>query len=1484
MGKFEGFQGSKGITNDLDAAKSQADILEFTLNGMYDTSEGAKGSLHSESGMAKELLSDYLINGTLYRHVGNVDITPNKKVLFLSNDNNKEAIAYFQKGRIELVREFTDPSELMGINTKYPIQGIGRIRRGTDVVVYWNDGHNPDRYIILTKLDSYLTVGGLFNPDLTLFNQKFIPAQVELVRGYDTGGSFELGAYRLGLQYVDTLGNATETFYISNPFFATRGPWTGGDDQIEGGFNVLSDNHSLRSDAYDVVNKSFEFNFTNIDTTYDILRIFTVKYTDGNQTPVAVYKVRDIVINDRTDVTWTFKGIEGNFEVITIESLVASYAKYSTSQAMHHIQNILIKGNLTETPYDWAKFQKYITQSAKVKWVVKDINTTDAGINNRDLDNKHAIGGFQNQSVFRGDVQTVGVSVLLTDGTKSPVFIIPGRPALEAGDTYVVDGQVYDPTTHYNVYPDGGQRNNVPGGASWDRANLLVREDESLEVSGVILGYDVNPDIEVSYSNAAGGNGTIPGESVERYKVYSTVIDDAPADVEAGYIGSGIMGFYEVDTTYPEIRDSDGDVVFPHTIGGGGAIVMDKIRHHQFPDCDLAPIHSQNTSEYASPFVASTALGQHIHPMGIKVFDLIFPPEYVANIAGVQFYYGDRTDDFIIADKGILLSSSDYRRMGNYDPLSELGSYYAGGGGSPSGGFNQNRAQFQSSNIQFDINSYSGASYLRVERTFPTIEVTDAASDITATHNYGRAYRKFLEYGDITDITTTQPHGYRMLQYLNRGIESFNYESWGVTGNYNPDNGLIVGTQKELGINVLPGIPGYNPANPPGLETLVEDAAHWVVGNTVNPPPGEIGHANYYSTYVSLRTTREVFDNLQGIIFQPATGSFVPIDTTYDVQGRDCFISRDYFIGSANRDETGTYDGYRFAYMHSYYSESAINIDLRHSGGDPNENFYPSDPDILTFIDWGGSFYTGDSRVEEFNAHNPDFGVLDNPRAGFLFDLTIDYQSQELGRFPVRIAWSGRSQDEELQDLNLVFSALDYDDLSTDKGEIRMLAQKPNALYAMTDYSVFRKPTNAQQLDLSLSTAFLKQSSFLDIPETELYDTGSGYGGCQHRLAYVHTEFGTMYVNQFKGEVYLLNKDIVPLTDKGLRYRLSDILPSKLLSEFEKVMGYGYPLYDATTNFEGLGVRCYYDPIWRRGIISKIDYEFKYPFGGKYDVMTAIPDVIYWNISTNLFIVNGVSINLHDNTVANRAAIQRKHITLSYSFEEQKWASYHSWIPRCGFNDTTNLYTQPLYSQYMYKHTRHNYLEYYDEGVRFPFILEWNITNLERNFISNINWLTRCGEWSNQYNRYLNKKDETFNSLIMYTDYRTTGELSLINLQDNPFGQFGLSSSEKYIKRYNNTWRVNQLWDLREVSSDVEPSMTEDLLYAPYADTWYQGLTGGYIDKEVNALSFNYNKSLFSIPSIDNQFITTRLKYYNQNINHRLSVDLINLFKQEDLS
>lgn len=1464
MGNFEATELNKGLSKDLRASKTPKGMLEFALNAVKDTKEGDLGSVHTEGGCEEQLKASYIIGGDTYMYVGAIMMTPNERILFLVS-NTTEIIASFSKGVLTVLLTLTG-AERFNISTEHPIQGVGHIRRGSEKVIYWNDTFNPDRVLNLSQLDAYRDNLGVFIPNLTLFNPLFDIPSIEMVSENDSGGNIALGSYRISLYYVDRLDNKTNVFYISNQIQVARGRVSYPDNQIQGGHNRASANNTLATYAYDPVNKSFTFRFTGLDIDYEKLVIVVTKYDDSNGAVSGTFIVDELTIAGSTTILWDFKGINASHTAVDYSTITASYARYESCQYMIHIQNRLIKANLTENVYDWAKVQRYVTENVQVKWIVKPYEL-DGGAYS------HAKPRFDGMSLMRDEVASVGIELVMVDGTESPIIHVPGRPEIDNGNTYVVNGDTYT-----NLTGNGqGSRGTVTALQNWDRNPISI-------VAGTVGTNTTTPQPSVAHLNA------IIGDTIERWKVWNTAIADTGGVIESDCVGSGVFGFHESNSTYPLVRDGGGDVIYPHTVGGGGAITMHKIRHHRVPNCELAPIGDWEQRQYGGNYGASLS-NKFVYPLGVRLYNLVLPPEILPFVKGIKIYFGDRENNRTIREKGYSMSQYLERRIGEvYTDAYYLGRFPA----------------FPASE--------GGAVHTRgiVTHDLPAEGLTYISHNLMT--NKGQLNSEYAHQEAITEVRTTSHYDQIQddiaVQYYRHSFYTTPY-SFTTSGNPHHLNSPIL-DYAEAAFNTQQGVTFEGISNTIG--NLGFQQANWILslrdGLQAYPQTGsgpfgtnwsgriwkiQAGDALSYSgsivlkmLYTSLKDTRDVYKDLEGIQYVPSNDMVLSLGTSYDGLGNHCMIGNMYYFAGRTRYEFESLRHVEWMHLGLYnlFLESEDNIMMRGTGTTHEEQFYPQRFDLDYFLRtaWDAvndRFHNEAFKLREFlTIYNPDYTIQKHPTPKQGLSNSISWDNDERGRFADRIIWSAKSNDEEVEDANLRFAALDYDDLSLDKGEIRMLSQKPNMLYAMTDYSIFGKPANAQGIVATDSTLFLKSSSFLDIPETELYDTGSGYGGCQSRFASVDTEFGTLYVNQVAGEVYLLNnKGVENLSARGLGRELRDRLPSKFLYTFREIVGRDYDFKDHTIlETNGVGTRCYFDPIMKRAIVSKIDYEFMLPFEVWDGIVAQGTTKIWWNESTNQFMFNGSNITPKGDNVRFR----KRNLTISYDFVENNWISYHSWIPKAGFNDTNNLYTMPVGQPKWFKHVEHNYLKYYD-ATRSPFIIEFVSPNFHRMQATQVNWMTESGQWNNTHHTYTAELDKTFDQAYVYNNTHTSGLMTLINLQNNPFGWTGLTSSQRAITRYNNVWRLNNIWDMRSAAYTTQPSVTEDWNNVTYKGFFTSGTNQGFIDKVPNASSYNMNKSRFTTPTIDNKEVYVRLIYNDQTTDNKLTVDLISLFNQQDL-
>lgn len=200
---------------------------------------------------------------------------------------------------------FNNSDNQLNVDVTHPIQALGIYEGKYVQKVYWVDGVNQPRVINITKVELFrdlyprntdYTVQELY-PDANTFNfvQSLKLNENISISREDGNGSFSPGTMQYAFTYYNLYGQESNIFYTSELLytsFINRGG--SGEDKVSNVFNIT---------------------ISNIDTSFQFLRIYSIHRTSTNTTPT-VKLVKDIElfgINNNT-VEFTDDGTEGSIE------------------------------------------------------------------------------------------------------------------------------------------------------------------------------------------------------------------------------------------------------------------------------------------------------------------------------------------------------------------------------------------------------------------------------------------------------------------------------------------------------------------------------------------------------------------------------------------------------------------------------------------------------------------------------------------------------------------------------------------------------------------------------------------------------------------------------------------------------------------------------------------------------------------------------------------------------------------------------------------------------------------------------------------------------------------------------------------------------------------------------------------------------------------------------------------------------------------
>ena len=283
---------------------------------------------------------------------------------------------------------------------------------------------------------------------------------------------------------------------------------------------------------------------------------------------------------------------------------------------------------------------------------------------------------YDNKTYMRDEVYALGIVFVFKNGFETPVMHIPGRVKIGTGvdinDTstatsVTIDGYVYDTNAGHNYWNGLGD----PGGPGdvYNVDNLSDNWDTleyTIGTTGGSLYQDTSGLFEhqtsvskCEYDEVSSCN---TGSTINRWEHVNTSIKNEtfiPAAFGCKHsfnvVEEGAMGYYDTNTTYPDIKDCTGLPIFPHdeivTEIEGELITtyrMHNIRHHMIPDARKVPIHSEDESTFEFNCTENIDL----YPIGIKYTNVTIPVGFENDIQGYYFVRGDRAGNKTVIDKG----------------------------------------------------------------------------------------------------------------------------------------------------------------------------------------------------------------------------------------------------------------------------------------------------------------------------------------------------------------------------------------------------------------------------------------------------------------------------------------------------------------------------------------------------------------------------------------------------------------------------------------------------------------------------------------------------------------------------------------------------------------------------------------------------------------------------------------------------------------
>ena len=1248
------------MNQDIHPKYQPDGTYRFALNAVLETQDGEFPGISNELGNIGSA-TGYPVNKKV---IGHVQADNEEIILFLYDDTAYNSTSMTgEDHEIGIYNSCTNTYTTVAIgrclnfSDRFPINALFKIRNGCERVVYFTDFNNKYRVFNLT--DTSFTVDPatkkLFSCPMLDFSRDYKIPKIELRTIQNggplgMGGQLEVGTYAFAVRYLDKELNPTDWVWITKYIAVGSGEYSQNtfinyEFNYDGGSNVLDSPYYVPKQ-----NKSIQLTLKSdtLDLDFKYIQFAVIKRTSdaGVISGVDILVPTPILIDNVVTMSFNYTGLDSQVqEVTTIDEIFAERQYIEKVKA--HVSNNqkLFLGNVENMAVDYSAFQRKASK-IKVQW-------TKAGYNFNALTNPINVKSpeyyYESASFMESEVYALGIVYIFSDGSKSPVFHIPGR----SPDSL---------TSGYNPYisATGNFSAVASDGKAWDTGELT----SETTVLGDLIG-------------------------VNRWKNVSTATATTTA------LSYGYLGYHETkETTYPEtlVCDTDPDGYWGKDWQGNLITSQTKIRHHRMPGPEFLP--TTNADDTAAK-------------LGLWFTNVEYPSE---DIIGHIFVHSSRETERTVLQRGMLLPLSleeveeeayptfsitsfidCITKVNQFNNIS-TGKYYAfiTPEGLIDNGF-KNATHFKLDYINIGKiptipereNSPDGTSW---QNNWPNLDNTSTPYD--GVHSLDTA---LFEVEKVTSAKTRLNYNILAQTFLQKsyvGQENGNTVQLDnkVVSNFSVSNNVfIIKLDAFIGrgqAGLGPDISGYN-------------ITPVVLGGCLY---SDVDLYNNLSAIEYVQIGSNVLDVPQNT------------STKYEEFSGDVFLSKFRIVESSwYTNNEGKNIHINAASLATVFPDSDYNFQFRHGGVKREDSMYNTYP--LNHKALGryllNKIYKIDTALEMYSEsynYNKAFSNIEHIKRYRALPFNHEMCKMCEEQFPFRIFYSLTDNQESTIDKNRFVYINNYRDLEGSKGEITDLFTNFTQIYATTPATVYHIPTNPQVIKTEGINTYLGTGETLSISPMQLKTTEFSFGGQEHFKSRVSTEYGTFYVDSLTARPVLLTNQIEDLSLEGMRSFWQENGSLKFLNQFKLLTGKDYP-FISTISWAGVGYISTYDPRYKRIIVHKKDFKILPIWEDKiyYDPMPTdvVPEYIEW--ANELLYFNGFSFYHYVNgsfiklQLEDSSFFENLSFTLSYSFFTKSWVSFHSYLPYYMFNGSKDYFSLKHFYDDIFKHNNPTFLEYFKE-------------------------------------------------------------------------------------------------------------------------------------------------------------------------------------------
>jgi hypothetical protein len=1457
--------------------------------------------------------------GTGQTVVGHVEMN-NNSVLVCSTDGTTSYLGVAMDCTYQQILA----TDCLGFDPCYPIRGVFKIINGCERVITLYDGKNTDKYLNIDRLQDYYTGEEFdcTKADLAFFTrQPILSYETTLIGGALPLGSYTFFVECLDRD-LNRIGVSNELAQIIIVDNSDGGANIEQVPATDGGVPLT--NKRLRFSVTNVPENVIYLRlYANIYRTGDGLTYETFYTNDLRQITDTVTYLEFSTLNassvTRADakplvVPNSFYTKSKTHEIVTGRLVRANLEEktYDWSIFQREISKALVNWTVEEVPQNSDDIAQYAPPYVLYFPFQFPSNNNPAAVFARgqsypyNLPRNNTASFYINHTTFMSDeVYSIWIRPVMKGGITGPQFHVPGRP-MDAAGVFKQSDISINTLSNLMMVSSGNAysytRPLCPTGEGWDSYTLVVE-------TGVGIGTSDQIDIEevkqfgvttvttdIGYGlNTDPAKGTVGNTLIPRWLLFNTGINYNFTNGD--YLN--VMAYYQCEEKYPEVESCDGQDYWGEDYWGN-ALTGEYIRHHRVPDLGCV--------DYLWKLDFNTQLGEK-KKISLCVFNVQFPAQYANDVEYYEIGITKRTpENSTVIDKGILYHAIRY----NPSPVYSNGAAEADSGKYPY--YSDAFPMFPASiNFTYPSNPISGALYSSA------IPVT-ASNDYFVTEglNIVQVGRPQIEEFNITIFHSPRqkfyPSSHSGYYYRREGTKYYSYV--GFNDNGHPDGmwTLFLGQEKWTQPDLFEEWYNRNIEESKYVSPRSYDAQGFLIGTDIYP----LNMSNVYhsATFSKLNADIDYFTNASCVIldttglngnpqvyqdqkchyvavkkFNPNVNSDlfntdtillkkVTGDKSYSFFNGDCFINFFGFKKLAPKGQSSLAYGVGAQMRGVMFSgfESDINSELRHGTIFPNSFYFPhhyvglqgmvnfvlqSDNNIPYlqgfFLDTFEILSRYDNAAEEEFRLNQDYAFVNRVDTGTNYNRFINYCSDCYGLYPTRIIWSPKSQDESVSENWRVNAANDYLDLDATTGDITGLWFDKNRMLVHTQDTTWFMAPNPQQMQLDQTNLYIGTGDFLSIPPEAVQRRNFGYAGADEPQSICDTPFGHCWIDAKDGRVFQFFEGVQEISAQGTKNWFRDNLPMKLLQQLQL---FGINDYCCVNNnsVKGVGVRCVYDPRFRRLIVMKRDFEILNLFaflGYKPAEPPAevIEDNLYYDVDKCVFAHwNGESYE--DIGFDNKDYFISRCWTMSYSFLNKSWVSWHSYMPSYSYSDNMYFYTfNDRHNDYAWKHGTDTFLSFY--GSMWPSFVETVTKSFQTFNVDSLKWVGHTKYWDGITRQWVEDNNYgTIDGAMVYNEEQNSGkvDISLQNQISNPWGNIGYSATTKNVMRVADEYRTSGFYNLATGIPVVSRGWAD---IQSYFDA--DGFGNGWVD--LVPTNIDTTASAFNMDFVRGKWAATRLWY-----------------------